>query len=1019
MITDNKAIKIKFQNFKVPCGNVTIDWRLVTAVGETNVFPQQTVRTTSAGTVDVTITNQFTLTNGAKYKIKVTAKNVRNTASTLDSSLILVDITNPVIGVIYDGDRPQPNQLADITYQMSNTRISVHWDPNTVYDSESGLETTNTYQIAVGTSPLSTNTKGYVTVQADFGEINLSLQHNTTYYVTLRVYNRAGLVSTRSSNGVKVDTTNPVTGTLTIVRSTSDRTQLDYVNLPTRQLVATLKGCNDPESGIIEIRWTVCAENVNNPLDTACNSAGYQVYSSCSDPSDCLINITLPQNDRILSNVNFQSGYSYDLRLIIKNGALRTSSVTSNKFIADYSPPDPGTVLDSLSSDIDYQHVNTSIGVNWSGFKDDQSDLDYCQLAVYEEYTLANERVVSSFNNVSLSGNKTLVGALITGKTYKPVVRCYNKAGLFTDVASDGVLIDPFPPVPTEILDIHFEDNLAHESIDRDYQVLLTGIKTKWTMFSSVSGLQSCGWSLKNDSTEVVSEKLIISSTNTTFSYLVNLVLYTTYYASIRCTSRAGLSSTGTSDGITPDNTPPLAGVVFDLCPDPCGLTTDIDYSPNDRMLRFGWEGFSDPQSGIDFYEWNYDEDCSGFYLLSNFKNVGVTYEVLEPLPLNHDTRYCVTVRGVNGAGLKVVSVSDGVLIDTTRPKAVIVKDGDNPLADLDSQSSDSVISFTWPLIQDPESYIAILEVGYGSAPGDNDTVNLTMVANTTTSHTFGGLSLVQNQVYHAKVCATNGARLRTCVHSNGVLIEIYQYRPTCNCTSVALFCAVLVDVQSVGSNAMLVKPVNEANATCLNRNLWENGGSLVNFGGNSWNDTFCEVSSKSFAVQQGFTKMDLFELPCLLHSSSPTSPLDVDFVEHLYKKPNGRLGVRTTDLSTVNETIDSLRSAPCDCEQEVLFRWLHGHIEANMSRCTWKGNQLLLSLTINGDKCGLLRAPTHGRVLCSSPANGQQETCSVQCDHGFGLRSSSVQICDPVVGWSFNATGKPTSNHLRCVPII
>ena len=67
------------------------------------------------------------------------------------------------------------------------------------------------------------------------------------------------------------------------------------------------------------------------------------------------------------------------------------------------------------------------------------------------------------------------------------------------------------------------------------------------------------------------------------------------------------------------------------------------------------------------------------------------------------------------------------------------------------------------------------------------------------------------------------------------------------------------------------------------------------------------------------------------------------------YKKPNGRLGIRTTDLSTVNETIDSLRSAPCDCEQEVLFRWLQGHIEANTSRCTWKGNQLLLSLTING----------------------------------------------------------------------
>ena len=336
MITDNKAIKIKFQNFKVPCDKVTIDWRLVTVAGETNVFPQQTVTTTSAGTVDVTVTNQFKLTNGAKYKIKVTAKNVRNTASTLDSSLILVDITNPVIGVIYDGYRPQPNQPADITYQMSSTRISAHWDPNTVYDSESGLETTNTYQIAVGTDPLSTNTRGYVTVQVDSGGINASLQHNATYYVTLRVYNRAGLVSMRSSNGVKVDMTNPVAGTLTIVRSSSDHTQLDYMSSSTRQLVATLKGCNDPESGIIEIRWTVCAKNVNNPLDTACNSAGYQVYSSCSDPSDCVIDISLPQNDRILSNGEFQSGYLYDLRLIIKNGALRTSSVTSNKFVADY-----------------------------------------------------------------------------------------------------------------------------------------------------------------------------------------------------------------------------------------------------------------------------------------------------------------------------------------------------------------------------------------------------------------------------------------------------------------------------------------------------------------------------------------------------------------------------------------------------------------------------------------------------------------------------------------------------------
>eukprot|EP00118_Oscarella_pearsei_P024194 m.301325 g.301325 ORF g.301325 m.301325 type:complete len:2025 (+) comp40809_c0_seq1:153-6227(+) len=773
MLTLNNAIKVRFQNFVVPCDSVTFDWRIVTAVGENQAY-SQTDSSGSAGTIDINVSNKFTLSNGGKYKIKVTAKNVRNTASNKDSDLILVDTTSPVIGTIYDGDRPQPNTQSDITYQMSNSRIAAHWDPNTVTDSESGLNT-NTYQIAVGTTSGGTNVNGFVSASANSGQINLALQHNTIYYVTLRIYNRAGLASTKSSNGVKVDTTNPVTGALTIVKNTTDQTQLYFVTTPTRRLVATLKGCNDPESGIREIKWTICTENVNNPTDTACNTAGYQIYP-CSNPADCLFDVTLPENDRILQNSNFQSGYSYRLQLIITNGALRTSSITSNKFITDYDAPIPGTVLDSLSADIDYQHVNTSISVNWDGFVDNQSKLDYCQLVVYEEYRASDERVMSSFSNVSLTGQTTVSNlVLITGKIYYPVIRCFNKAGLFTDVASDGVLVDAFPPVTTEIRDIRYESNFADESIDRDYQVLLTGIKTRWAVFPSVSGLASCGWTLST-SLQNLSEQ-VIHPTSTTYSHALttNLTLYTFYYASVRCTSRAGLSSTATSDGIAPDNTYPIAGSVFDLCPDSCGLTTDIAYSPDDETLRFRWEGFFDNQSGIDFYEWNYDQDCSGFYLLDSFLNVGVSSEVRETLSLNHNTFYCITVKGVNGAGLKIAGKTNGVLIDTTAPKEVIVKDGDNPSTDIDYQSSDKIVYFTWPLITDSESYIDILEVGLGSSPNLHDTFPLLQVENATTSHIFGSLSLQQNQVYYAKVCATNSARLTTCVHSDGVLIDITQ----------------------------------------------------------------------------------------------------------------------------------------------------------------------------------------------------------------------------------------------------
>ena len=781
MITNNKEIKITFINFTVPCDNVTLDWQLAAATGNETVVAPQTVTTTSAGTVDVLLTNQ-SLTNGAIYVVNVLAKNVRNDISFLNSSLILVDTTPPLIGIIYDGNRPQPNQHEDITYQMNNRSIRAHWNSALIYDSESGLE--EKYEMAVGTAPNGSNTHNFTEVQADSGNVTVSLQHNTTYYVTLRVYNRAGLFSIGSSNGVKVDITNPVTGTLAIVKD-DNYTQLNFVNKSlTSRIRARLRGCNDPESGISKIQWTVCAESVTNASDSACNEDGYKEYLNCSYPEDCVIIVTLPTDERrILHNGSFLSGYSYNLRLIVTNGALRKSFITSTKFITDYSPPEAGKVLDGLSKgkDIDFQSANTSVDVNWSDFKDEESKLDYCQVAVRESNTTQD----SAFKNVSVSrGSATMAGnttvtnlTLATGKRYIVKIRCFNKAGLYTDAFSDGVLVDAFPPGTTKINDTRFEDVLNVDTVDRDYQASLTGIRTKWKRFSSLSELNFCYWSLKNQSKVVVFEKEIFPNV-TSFSYSLLLVHNTTYYASVRCTSNAGLSSIGTSDGITPDDTHPIAGVVYDLCADSCSLLTDIDYSSNTTALAFRWDGFSDPDSGMEFYEWSWSSNpaCfnnSGRLESSQKMNGSYWVHVLSCMFLNHNTLYRATVLGYNGAGLKVKSVSDGVLIDTTPPKKVLVKDGESPLADIDYHSSNSVISFTWPLIRDDESYIAILEVGLGSEPGDSNVVNMTTVVNETTSHTFSDLNLQQNDVYYAKVCATNTAGLQTCVHSDGVLIDL------------------------------------------------------------------------------------------------------------------------------------------------------------------------------------------------------------------------------------------------------
>ena len=148
------------------------------------------------------------------------------------------------------------------------------------------------------------------------------------------------------------------------------------------------------------------------------------------------------------------------------------------------------------------------------------SKLDYCQVAVYEECNKQNKTLVSTFRNVSLSiGSETVAGmttvtdlSLSTGKIYTAKIRCFNRAGLYTDVISDGVLVDAFPPVTTKIHDTRFEDVLQVDTVDRDYQANLTGIRTKWKLFTAASELEACFWSLKNQSKVVVSEQEISSS---------------------------------------------------------------------------------------------------------------------------------------------------------------------------------------------------------------------------------------------------------------------------------------------------------------------------------------------------------------------------------------------------------------------------------------------------------------------------------------------------------------------------
>ena len=760
MLTSTTEIKIRFQNYTVPCDDVTLYWQIVTTTTGDVVYSQVDAAS-SDGTLDIEVA--LTFENGGEYRILVDARNVRNVSSFDQSEDILVDVTDPLIGEVYDGESG-----GDRDYQASTTSIAAHWDANSLIDEESGLNTSS-YQIAVGTVAGGTEISDYVYANVMNGEVTgLDLQDAVKYFVTLNVYNLAGLVSTRSSNGVTVDITPPVLGKVTIVNNTIDTSEIDYIVIPTRRVVAVLDGCEDPESGILEIGYRFCAENVNDASDTSCNDD--RVYD-CLDPNSCLLDIELLvyEDSEILDDDVLISGYSYTLVLIVVNGAGASGSLFSNAVIVDYSPPTAGTVLDGVSAnaEVDFQADNTSIRAVWFGSSDQQSSLDYCQLAVFQDYGFPGEEIVSPFVDVSFEGQTTVTNLVLqTGTRYYPVLKCYNKAGLFTASPSDGVLVDAFPPTPTEIKDIRYEEDLLSKGTDEDFQASLDGIKSKWKVFSAASGLEFCNWSLnKGESTP-------IPPYSSTYTLTTQLAEGGFYFASVQCTSFSGLSTTAESDGMTPDSTEPVPGNVYDLCPDFCGVDTDISYSSSADILRFRWEDFVDDESGIDYYDWNYDEECSGFFLLLQFQNVGNQTQATANVTLVQNTVYCVTVRAVNRAGLKTESKSNGVHIDHTPPTEVAVNDGTSSTTDIDSQDNSTSVSVTWSLITDMESYISDLEVGLGTEPNEVDTVSLTPIGNETTTFTFYDLNLEVDQVYFAKVCATNGAKLTTCVHSDGVLIE-------------------------------------------------------------------------------------------------------------------------------------------------------------------------------------------------------------------------------------------------------
>jgi hypothetical protein len=146
-------------------------------------------------------------------------------------------------------DGPTPG--VDLAVQGTTTALAANWsgfdDPHT------GI---TEYEWAIGTTPGGTEVRPFTSVATSTtaSASGLALTDGVTYFVTVRATNGSGRTITATSNGIEVDGSDPLPGTVNDGATPG-------VDISTQgaanSLAANWSGFDDPHTGIVQYEWAL------------------------------------------------------------------------------------------------------------------------------------------------------------------------------------------------------------------------------------------------------------------------------------------------------------------------------------------------------------------------------------------------------------------------------------------------------------------------------------------------------------------------------------------------------------------------------------------------------------------------------------------------------------------------------------------------------------------------------------------------------------------------------------------
>ncbi|KAL9987460.1 hypothetical protein ACROYT_G001773 [Oculina patagonica] len=683
----------------------------------------------------------LSLNHNGRYFVTVRGTSESGYSTTATSNGVRVDSTPALGGKVRDGQT-----LIDIDYQAADTYIYANWDE--FQDDESDI---TGYTWCAGTEKgicdiISENDVGDRTSASQ--QIMPPLPGGISIFVTVSTFNNAGVATTVSSDGFKVDDTAPILSKVLDLKLSQGDDDVDFFT--SKDSVCVGWNVADYESGVLKSKVSVC---------------------SALNTNDCLLYDLDVGNQTFacLADLEFKEGVKYMTKIRAENYVGLSTELYSDGFLVDSTPPFMGEIIfsESLEPSLEEtteQFSHSIIAVQWNGLWDKESGVRISYVCVGTNPGECNRK---NFTGVIESTSYTFQDLpLVQGEKYFVSVKAENGAGLTSDVkTSDGIVIDKTGPINGgAILDG------SKNGEDIDIQHSRTLVAAHWNAFEDLeSDVIKVNWcaGLSPGTCDLVKETQLDQDNTFVFMVLTKpIVNGQRYYVTVKATNGAGVTTSVTSDGVLVDDSPPISGTVID------GSVLDVDYVNSEDDVSARWSDFVDEESGIESYEvalctvWNISLCPQPFTAVGNTTNITIA-----GLDLESGVQYKFIVRAINGAGVKVEAFSTGFTVDFTPPIEGNVWVGAGNMHVM-YQSDSTKVVVSWTPFTDVESGILNYEVCLSSHL-QNCTVTAFIDVGLNTSYTIDDLHLTHGKTYYTIVRGTNGIGVSSETNSNGFLIDL------------------------------------------------------------------------------------------------------------------------------------------------------------------------------------------------------------------------------------------------------